>query len=56
LPENQKTVIVLLKIEQLSQQETAIILNLSSKAVESLFQRAKKNLQQILTNTKEHEK
>ncbi len=56
LPENQKTVIVLLKIEQLSQQETANILNLSSKAVESLFQRAKKNLQQILTNTKEHEK
>ena len=56
LPENQKTVIILLKVEQLSQQEVANILNISNKAVESLFQRAKKNLQQILTNTKEHGK
>lgn len=56
LPAQQKTVLVLLKIEQLKQQEVAEIMDLSTKAVESLFQRAKKNLQQILNTTKENEK
>lgn len=45
---NQKTVIILLKIENKSQVETAEIMNLNIKAVESLFQRAKKNLEIIL--------
>jgi RNA polymerase sigma factor (sigma-70 family) len=48
LPDNQKTVIILLKIEHNSQAETALIMNLSSKAVESLFQRAKKNLENLI--------
>jgi RNA polymerase sigma factor (sigma-70 family) len=44
LPDNQKTALILLKIEAKSQQETAEIMNLSVKAVESLFQRAKTTL------------
>ena len=48
LPNNQKTSIILLKIEQLSQAETAQIMNISVKALESLFQRAKKNLEIII--------
>jgi RNA polymerase sigma-70 factor (ECF subfamily) len=44
LPERQKTVLILLKIEEKSQKETAAILHLSEKAVESLFQRAKQSL------------
>lgn len=44
LPENQKTVIILLKIEGLNQKEAAHIMRLKEKALESLFQRAKKNL------------
>jgi RNA polymerase sigma-70 factor (ECF subfamily) len=44
LPNDQKTVVILMKIEGNSQQETAEIMNLSQKAVESLFQRAKKIL------------
>lgn len=47
LPENQRTVVILLKIERLSQQETADIMKISTKAVESLFQRAKKNLEKL---------
>jgi len=49
LPENQKTAIILLKIEGLSQEEAASVMNISSKAVESLFQRAKKNLELLLS-------
>lgn len=49
LKEEQKTVLILLKIEGLSQAETAEIMRISTKAVESLFQRAKSNLKQILT-------
>lgn len=49
LPENQKTALILLKIEGLSQKEVAEIMRISSKAVESLFQRAKINLEKILT-------
>ena len=44
LSDQQKTVIILLKIEGKTQLETAIIMRLHVKAVESLFQRAKKNL------------
>ena len=44
LPDNQKTALILTKIEQKSQDETAQIMNLSTKAVESLVQRAKTNL------------
>ena len=48
LNEREKTVIVLAKIEGLSTKETADIMKLSPKAVESLFQRAKKKLAQLL--------
>lgn len=48
LSDNQKTVIVLLKIEGKSQNETAEIMNLNIKALESLFHRAKKNLEFLL--------
>jgi RNA polymerase sigma-70 factor (ECF subfamily) len=51
LSDNQKTAIILLKIEDNSQEEAAEIMNLSVKALESLFQRAKKNLE-ILLNLK----
>lgn len=54
---HQKTAIILLKIEGLSQVETAEIMNLSPKAVESLFQRAKTNLKNLLHhNMKENER
>jgi RNA polymerase sigma-70 factor (ECF subfamily) len=55
LPPQQKIVVLLLKVEQLSQQETAEIMQLSTKAIESLFQRAKKNLEKKLKHTKENE-
>ena len=51
LSDSQKTAIILLKIEDKSQAETAEIMNLSVKALESLFQRAKRNLE-ILLNKK----
>jgi RNA polymerase sigma-70 factor (ECF subfamily) len=41
LPEKQKTVLILLKIEGLSQKRVAEIMEIKEKAVESLFQRAK---------------
>lgn len=44
LPDNQKTALILLKIEGFNQKETAEIMQLSAKAVESLLQRAKGNL------------
>lgn len=44
LPDNQKTALILQKMEQKSQIEVAEIMNLSAKAVESLVQRAKTNL------------
>lgn len=52
LPDKQKTALILLKIEQKSQVETAEIMELSIKAVESLYQRAKKNLKNILYQSK----
>ena len=48
LPEQQKTALILLKIEQLPGREVAEIMQLSEKAVESLFSRAKKNLKEML--------
>jgi RNA polymerase sigma factor (sigma-70 family) len=50
LKEEQKTALILHKIEKLSQQEIAEIMNLSRKAVESLVQRAKQNLKKLLEN------
>lgn len=44
LPENQKTAIILAKIEDKSIKEVAEIMEISIKAVESLLQRAKMNL------------
>lgn len=48
LSDNQKTAIILLKIENKSQAETAEIMHLNEKALESLFHRAKKNLEIVL--------
>lgn len=44
LPDQQRTALILHKIEQKSQIEVAEIMNTSAKAVESLVQRAKTNL------------
>lgn len=44
LPHQQKTALILTKIEGLSQLEAAQVMDLSPKAVESLVQRAKNNL------------
>jgi RNA polymerase sigma-70 factor (ECF subfamily) len=49
LSENQRTVLILSKIEQMSQIEVAEIMSISPKAVESLLQRAKTNLQKKLS-------
>ena len=48
LPPNQKTALILSKLESKSQQEIAEIMNLSPKAVESLVQRAKTGLEKKL--------
>lgn len=48
LPDAQKTALILQKIEQKTQTETAEIMQISTKAVESLVQRAKANLQKKL--------
>ena len=48
LPERQKTAIILLKIENKTQKETAFIMQCSVKSVESLYQRAKNKLSKIL--------
>ena len=50
LPENQKTAFVLVFVEDLSQKETAEVMNMSIKAVESLLQRAKGNLRKWLND------
>jgi RNA polymerase sigma factor (sigma-70 family) len=51
LPDNQKTALILHKIEQKSQAEVAEIMNISPKAVESLIQRAKTNLSKKIDNS-----
>ena len=43
LPDNQRTVLILTKVEDRSVKEVADIMQLSPKAVESLLQRAKEN-------------
>lgn len=48
LPPNQKTALILSKLENKSQQEIALIMQLSTKAVESLVQRAKAGLKKKL--------
>lgn len=53
LNENEKRVIILLKLEDKSQHEVAELLDLSVKAVDSLYQRAKKKLEKILNETKD---
>ncbi len=53
LQEKQKTVIILLKIERKSQAETAEIMDVSVKAVESLYQRAKNNLSKMIAGMKD---
>lgn len=53
LPPNQKTVLILSKLEHKSQVEVAEIMNLSIKAVESLYQRAKNNLKIKLNKRKD---
>lgn len=49
LPDTQKTAIILSKIEDYSQREAAVIMNVSEKAFESLLQRAKQNIAKKLT-------
>jgi RNA polymerase sigma-70 factor (ECF subfamily) len=44
LPEQQKTALILVKVEQLSMKEAAEIMNKTSKSVESLLGRAKQSL------------
>lgn len=48
LPEQQRTALVLMKIDQKSQKETAEIMGISPKAVESLVQRAKEKLKNFI--------
>jgi RNA polymerase sigma-70 factor, ECF subfamily len=48
LPPNQKTAIILSKIENRTQKEVAEIMEISIKALESLLQRAKQNIQKKL--------
>tara|TARA_B100000508_G_scaffold55003_2_gene42622 strand:- start:23829 stop:24326 length:498 start_codon:yes stop_codon:yes gene_type:complete len=48
LPNNQKTAVILHKIEGMSQQETAKIMKRSEKSVESLIGRARKKIKEIL--------
>lgn len=50
LPESQKTAFILSFIEDLPRQEVADIMEISLKAVESLLQRAKRNLRKKLEN------
>ncbi len=50
LPESQKTAFILSFVEELPRQEVADVMELSLKAVESLLQRAKKNLRDKLEN------
>lgn len=54
LPSNQKTAFILSFIEELPRQEVADIMETSLKAVESLLQRAKKNMRSELENIYSH--
>jgi RNA polymerase sigma-70 factor (ECF subfamily) len=48
LPDSQKTALILSKLENKTQKEIAVIMNLTPKAVESLIQRAKNSLHKKL--------
>lgn len=48
LPDTQRTAFILTQTEGFSMRETATIMNVTEKAVDSLIQRAKKNLRKIL--------
>ena len=48
LPENQRTALILVKIEDRTLKEVAEIMNTSVKAVESILQRAKQSIQKKL--------
>lgn len=50
LPDNQKTAFTLHKVEGLSYQEVAEVMETSVSSIESLLHRAKGNLKKILTN------
>lgn len=50
LPIQQRTAIILTKLEEKKQEEVAEIMNTTRKAVESLVQRAKKNLEKYLSS------
>jgi RNA polymerase sigma-70 factor (ECF subfamily) len=54
LPPNQKTALILAKIEHCSQKEIAEIMELNVKAVDSLIQRAKVNLENYLKRAKDN--
>ncbi len=51
VPANQRTALILARLEDQSQKEIAEIMGLTIKAVESLLQRAKQTLQKKLLNT-----
>ncbi len=53
LPDNQKTALILAKIEDKTHKEIAAIMELSEKAVESLIVRAKKSLAQKIAASNE---
>ena len=54
LTPNQKTVIILAKLEDLPLDEVAEIMKISQKAADSLLQRAKKKLQHFLNQSKDY--
>lgn len=54
LPDNQKTAFILSFIEELPRQEVADVMEITLKAVESLLQRAKKNLRHKLKKRYPH--
>lgn len=51
LPEKQRTAFILSRYDELSQKETARIMQITEGAVEQLLQRAKKNLRKKLEST-----
>ncbi|MFD1551543.1 RNA polymerase sigma factor [Putridiphycobacter roseus] len=55
LPDSQKTAFILSFIEEMPRQEVADVMETSLKAVESLLQRAKKNLRQFINLSEESE-
>lgn len=56
LPEKQRMAFTLLKLETMSQKEAAQIMDIGEKALESLYQRARLNLQQLLADFYEQQR